>query len=233
MYLSKMTYSQDYQCKYCGKKFHKENTLVTHMCVKKRRFVDKDTAGARFGLRAFQRFYTLTVNSKKLKTHQEFIDSQYYIEFVKFGNHLALLKPVHVDKYIDFVIVNSVKLKDWTKDFVYDTYIENLTKEEPPVSAVDRTIVNIMEWCDENKTEFKNFFSDISANEAAHLIRTGKISPWVLYLCDSSEKLMSRFTEDHSNMIGRIIDPGTWMRRFKKEDEDVVYIKSMLSQVGL
>ncbi len=224
---------QDFDCKFCGTKFHKETTLATHMCVKKQRHADINTAGSRFGFRAFQRFYELTIKSKKLKSQEDFINSSYYIEFVKFGNHLALLKPVHPDKFIDFVIMNSVKLKDWTKDFVYDIYIDDMVKKEPANSAAERTIVEILDWCTANNVDFKDFFLTVSANEAAYMIRTGKISPWVLYLCSTGEVLMSKFSEDHSKVIGTIIDPGVWMKKFKKNEDDVDYIKLLLEQAGI
>lgn len=191
-----------------------------------------DSVASRFGFRTFQRFYDLTATSKKPKTTQEFIDSPYYIDFVKFGNHLANLKPVYPEAFIDFVIKNSIKLKDWTKDFVYDTYIEDLVKKEPATAAVDRTITEIIEWTTANGTAFNTFFRDVSANEASHMIRTGKVSPWVLYLCNSGGDLIERFNEDHAKIIGNIIDPGFWMRKLKKSD-DVDYIRSILEQARL
>lgn len=231
MALKKM--EQNYQCKFCGTKFHKETTLATHMCVKKRRHMDLDSTGSRLGFRTFQRFYEKSTNSRTLKTTDDFINSPYYIDFVKFGNHLALLKPVHTERYIDFVIMNGVKLKDWAKDFVYETYIEDLVRKEPAVSAVERTVEEIMQWCDKNGVEFKDFFRKVNANEAAYLIKTGKISPWVLYLASTGDELMSRFNGDHAKMIGGIIDPGDWMRKFKKQEDDVSFIKEILEQSGL
>jgi len=224
---------QPFECKYCGNKFHKEITLSTHLCVKKRRFMEIETPASRFGHRTFQKFYDITMSSKKTKSVQEFIDSPYYIDFVKFGNHLANLKPVYPDKFIEFVIKNSVKLKDWTKDFVYDTYIVDLIKKEPAVSAAERSIAEIIDWTTANNTEFTKFFDTISANEAAHLIRTGKISPWVIYLCESGGNLMDSFNEDHAKIIGDIIDPGYWMKKFRQNSDDVVYIKTLLGEAGL
>ena len=177
MYLLKMSYSKDFECKFCGTKFHKETTLSTHICVKKRRYIDKDSAGTRLGLRAFQKFYELTTNAKSVKTLDEFINSPYYIDFVKFGNHLALLKPIYVEKYVEFVIIKQVKLKDWTKDFVYYTYVEELIKKEPAESAVERTIEEILKWCEKSGIVFKDFFQNIGPNEASHLIKTERISP--------------------------------------------------------
>jgi hypothetical protein len=224
---------QPFECKYCGSKFHREKTLSTHMCVKKKRHMEIETAGSRFGFRTFQKFYELTARAKKPKTQQEFIDSPYYTDFAKFGNHLSNLKPIYVDQYIEFVILGGVKLKDWTKDDIYYLFVVDMLKKEPPTSAAERTITEIMQWAEKNGTPFTQFFTDVTANEAAHLIKTGRISPWVLYLCDSGEKLMSRFSEDHSKMIGDVIDPGSWMKTFKKSPEDVEYIKSILEQAGL
>lgn len=224
---------QNFECKYCGKKFHKENTLSAHMCVKKRRYMEKDTQASRFGLRTFQRFYDLTMASKKVKTVDDFIDSPYYIDFAKFGNHLANLRPVYPEQFIDFVIKGGVKLKDWTKDYVYETYIEDLVKKEPPVSATERTIAEIISWSEKNNTNFEDFFKLISPNEAAYMIKTGRISPWVLYLADSGEILQNKFNEDHAKIIGDIIDPGFWMRKFKQNDLDVTYIRSVLEQAQL
>jgi len=224
---------QKFECKFCGNKFHKESTLATHMCVKKQRHLDLNTAGSRFGFRAFQRFYALTTNSKKVKSHQDFIESPYYIDFVKFGNHLDALRPVHIEQYIDFVMLSGLKMPKWTTDPVYELYIENLVKTEPPSSAAERSIQTILDWCEKNSSDFKQFFYNISANEAAYLIKTGRISPWVLYLCETGSNLMERFNEDHAKMIGPSIDPGFWMRKFKKSDDDVEYIRTLLEQAGL
>lgn len=224
---------EQHECKYCKKKFHKIETISKHICVKKQRHLDINTAGSRFGLRAFQKFYELTTQSKKPKSIEEFINSPYYIDFAKFGNHLAALKPLYIDKYIEFVIMNGVKVKDWTKDYVYDTYVIDVIKKEPANSATDRSITEIIEWCDKNKILFSDFFFSISTNEAAYLIRTGRISPWVLYLAPTGEQLMNRFNEDHGKMIGGIIDAAYWMKVFKREPDDVEYIRTLLEQSGL
>lgn len=233
MLAKKKAMEQNFECKFCGTKFHKETTLTTHMCVKKRRHMDINTAGSRFGFRTFQRFFELTAKAKKLKSQEEFINSTYYIGFVKFGNHLASLKPVHIEQFIDFVIMGGIPLKDWTDDRVYYLYIENLYKKEPAGTGTDRTITEIMDWADKNNTPFNDFFKTVSANEAAHMIRTGRVSPWVLYLSGTGDNLMTRFTDDHTPLIGTIIDPGFWMKKFKKDGEEVDYIRDLLEQAGL
>jgi len=220
-------------CKYCEKTFTKMSTFSTHMCVKKRRMMDINATGPRLGLKAFQRFYELTTNSKQAKTAEDFISSQFYTDFARFGNHLADLRPIHIEQFVDFLIRNSIKLNDWTKESVYNVYLDDFLKKEPAVSAVERSIKEIDEWCTKNSVEFHSFFTTVSPNEAAALIRAGKISPWILYLGTTADGLMSKFNEDHEKMIGSIIDPGFWSKKFKKNSDDVEYIQSLLEQAGI
>lgn len=224
---------QNYECKFCGAKFHREVTLSTHMCVKKQRYLDSDNAGVRMGFRVFQRFYEISVNSKKPKTLQEFIDSSYYTGFAKFGHYLVALKPLYIDQFIDSLIKNSVPLVDWTNEIVYYTYVADLVKREPADAGTERTITEIAAWCESNNAEFSEFFLKISANEAAHMIRGGKISPWVLYLSRTGGDLLDRFNADHAKIIGTVIDAGFWMKKFKNNEEDVEFIKNLLDQAGI
>ena len=55
------------------------------MCVKKRRWADRDMSHIRLGHRAFQMFYEMNTSAKQPKSMEDFIMSQYYEAFVKFG----------------------------------------------------------------------------------------------------------------------------------------------------
>lgn len=224
---------QKYECGFCKAKFQRESTLGTHICVRKRRHLEIDSIASRFGFRAFQRFYDISTVCKKTKTIEEFIESDYYIQFVKFGHHLAALRPVYPDQFIDFIIRNGIKLKDWTTDYVYYAYVDDLVKREPAIAAIDRSIGTMMEWATANNVEFVKFFSMVSPNEASSMIQTGKISPWVLYLSSSAGVLMNAFNGDHVKIIGSIIDAVFWMKKFKKNSDEVIYIRDLLTQAGL
>ena len=224
---------QDYECKFCGKKFHKESSLAVHVCVKKRRHAEANSSGPRMGLNVFVKFYQSTTASKKPKTLDDFINSPYYIEFVKFGHHMVSLKPMYPERFVEFILANGVKLKDWSKDYVYDLYVDDLIKREPPDAATDRSITHMVDWCNNNGAQFGGFFTAVSANEAASMVKSGKLSPWVLYLSQSGDALMSRFNEDHAKIIGNIIDPSIWMMKFKQLPDDVDYIRGLLEQVGV
>ena len=65
------------ECRWCKKSFKSETTLAVHMCVKKRRFADKEMTHIRLSHRAFQMFYDLNTSAKHPKTMEDFILSPY------------------------------------------------------------------------------------------------------------------------------------------------------------
>jgi len=220
-------------CKWCNKGFTTERTLVSHMCAKKKRFADKDTLGSKKGFKVFQRFYELTTISKKVKTLEDFINSPYYMEFVKFGRYLIQLDPVRSPIFIDYVINKGIKLKDWTSKVVYDAYLDELIKKESAEDALERSILAMCKWAEDEGTSFNKFFKEVSIIEAMHLITNGRISPWVLFLADTAGELFERFTEDQFEIIAPHIAPGEWKKRIDRHRDDAKFVQETLTEAGL
>ena len=220
-------------CKFCNKGFSSEKILISHMCVKKRRYKDKDTPGARIGFRVFQRFYELTTSSKNLKTEVDFINSRYYISFVKFGRYLIQLNSFETNGFIDFLIMNSVPLKVWENEEVYEQYLKMYVKKELPEKAFERTINTMVKWGKENNDMYNNFFKNANTIEATFLIRSGHISPWILYLSSAADDLFSRLSNDQGELIERAIDPEYWEQIISSKKEDVKFIVNILEKAKL
>ena len=171
---------QKFVCGYCQKAYTNERTLSAHMCVKKRRYIDRDTVASRIGLELFRRFYELNTVSKAPKRVEEFIDSKYYSSFIKFAKHIIDLRPVDQARFVDFVFQSGVKDRDWCKDKVYESYILDLLQKEATNRALERTIQTMNEWSENNGRDLNKFFIEVNPQEATHMIKMGKISPWVL-----------------------------------------------------
>lgn len=175
----------------------------------------------------------MTTNSKKPKTIEDFIESKLYIGFVKFGRYLAENRPPNIEMFIDFVINNGIKMNKWTSPEVYDAFIVEWVRKEPVNKALERTILNISEWAEENDTDINKFFSDVTTYKATHMIRWGKISPWVLYLASTSDQLLSRLNGEQFEMIQPIIEPKFWKKKISTNQDDVSYVDSIMEYSGL
>jgi hypothetical protein len=220
-------------CKFCKKAFSSERTLASHMCVKKKRWADKDNIASRLGLRVFQEFYYRTTSAKKYKTLEDFIDNRFYIDFVKFGRYLVELDPIDSDDFVTYLIENGVKLRDWKEAYVYACYLEEKMKSEPVYRAVERSLATMENWAKENSDIYSNFFKKANINEVVYFIRSGKISPWVFYLAPSADRIMSNLNEDNIKIIEQIIDPIKWQVIFMSRREDTERVRETLLEAGL
>ena len=72
--------------------------------VKKRRNADKDMTHVRLGYRVYQMFYELNTAASKTKSMDEFINSQYYEGFVKFGRSCIRNEYLEPEKFAEWLI---------------------------------------------------------------------------------------------------------------------------------
>ena len=222
-----------FECKFCGKSFQREKTLSAHMCEQKRRWVNKDSKYVRLGFLAYNRFYELTTQGSKKKTYEQFAKSKYYTGFTKFGKYMLDVNAIDPEKFIDFVITTSVKLDKWTSDAVYETYIRELNKKETAERAVERGILLMQQWSRENDRPYNVFFREISRPRLIHWVKSGRISPWIIFNCDSGSASIASLTDHEQNLIMEYLEPTFWTRKFKTRSEDVDFVQMVLKEAGL
>ena len=218
-----------FECKFCNRSFKREKTLIAHMCEQKRRFTNKDSKYVRLGFLAYNRFYEISqaVGSKK-RTYESFAKSSYYTAFTKFGKHIIDVNAIDPEKFIDFVITSGVKLDKWCSDAVYETYIRELNKKETAERAVERGILLIQQWGMENDRPYNVFFREISKPRAIHWIKSGRISPWIIFNSTSVSELLNSFNDHELNLVNEYLEPTFWSRKFQVRNEDVLFVKQVL-----
>ena len=203
------------------------------MCPRKRRWADKDMTHVRLGYRVFQMFYELNTTASKAKSMEDFIRSQYYEGFTKFGRSCIRNEYLEPEKFAEWLIKNGKKLADWSKDKLYDEFLLQYVKKEPGLKALERSIIYLSEWATDNDAEWTEYFKLVSAPRAVHDIRAVKISPWLLYLSDSGGELLTRFSSEQVKMIEHVIDAQFWLKVFAKNPEEVQAIKDTCEQAGI
>lgn len=223
----------DNTCRWCKKSFQSERTLIAHMCPKKRRWGDKDMTHARLGFRVYQKFYEISINSDKVKTVEDFIESSYYEGFVKFGRACVRNEYLEPEKFAEWLITKGIKLKDWGADATYNDFLREYVKKEPGIRAMERTIVYLSKWQDESEQPWSSYFKEVSTPRAVHDIKAAKISPWALYLSDSGAELLSRLSDEQVKMIYPIIDTQFWMTVFSKNKEETRIVKETCQAAGI
>ena len=167
------------------------------------------------------------------KTYEEFAKSKYYTGFTKFGKHILDVNAIDPENFIDFVITTSVKLDKWCSDAVYETYIRELNKKETAERAVERGILLMQQWARENDRPYNVFFREISRPRAIHWIKSGRISPWVIFNSVSGVELINSFNDHELNLINEYLEPTFWTRKFEVRKDDVLFVKEILTKAGI
>lgn len=222
-----------YKCEYCNKEFVKEKTLAVHVCEQKRRHMSKGEKHVQAGLLTFRKFYEFTSNGKTQKNFDEFASSPYYTAFVKFGSFLINTAPIYPEMFIEYVIKSGVKLDHWCRDELYDSYISELIKKEPADGAIQRTIKTMMEWADANSAPWEHYFQYVNLNRATHDIKEGLVSPWILLNTKSGKDMLQRMNDEQLEIVGPVVDPQFWMRRFKALPADVELVKDVIKEAKI
>lgn len=223
-------------CEFCKRGFVKEINLINHSCEKKRRWFQKDEPHSRYGFMAWNRFYELnTFNKNKdfKNNYRNFVDSRYYNSFIAFGKHMRDLNAIDPPKFIDYVIKNNLPIEKWTHDFVYEQYVRELTRNEPAEHALERNIMLMQEWSMQTGEEWYDFFRKLNTNQGSLWIKSGRISPWVLYNADSSIDFFERCTPEQLSMIKAHAPPGPWKIKFNKHREMCEFIRNTLKEGGM
>ena len=224
---------QPYICVHCKKKFMQERTLISHLCERKRRALQRDEKRVQAGFMAYNRFWQLTQNAKKSKTYDEFADSSYYNSFVKFGSFINNINPLYPDRFVDYVIKSGEKLDNWCKDKIYEKYLFDILKNEPVESAVHRSIQTMIEWADEHNANFVHYFDYVSLNKAVHDILNGRISCWVLLNSTSGKSMVQKMNDEQLAMISPAFDLKYWIKRFKDCPADVAVVLEICNGIGI
>jgi len=230
---SKSNSNKPYVCNYCGTGYTREKTLMVHMCEQKRRALQKNEKRVALGYYAFNQFYKLSAGSRKDKTYEEFCKSPYYNAFVKFGSFVSNVKPLYPEKYIDYVVTSGVKLDHWCREEMYEKYAVSLIRKEGVETALERSVMTMMEWAEENNSVWNHYFHYVSLNRAARHIKDGKISPWLVLNCKSGKEMLSKFSDEQLNIIFHIMDPSHWAMRFKRTPNDVELVKEVAKESNL
>lgn len=233
---SSTTKPRQYKCEFCERQFTDEMRLINHICEKKRRWFQKDQPQGRIAFLGWSRFYELNSRLKKQgekKTYREFIDSRYYLAFSKFSRHILDLAVPEPTKFIDYVIKNNLPIDNWTHDIVFEQYIKELIRTEPPEQALERAIILMREWGQQHDKPWNDFFREVNTNQIANWVKMGRISPWVLYNADSAADMLTRCTPEQVGIIMTAAPVAQWSLKFKNDKEGANFVKDTLKKAGI
>lgn len=221
-----------YTCQYCKKDFIKKTSLEVHSCEPRRRRLAKDEPGVRLGFNAYLKFYELTQGSAKLKTHDDFCESAYYRAFVKFGRYCVDIRAINPARFTEWLLKNNKKIDHWARDSIYTEYLIEYLRIENVNDALARAVEFGIRWSEETGNPAEDCLRYGNTNAMVYAVTTGRISPWIVYNCESGQKFLSELDQTQIAMIWPYIDSDVWMKKFGDYVADQEYAREVLSKAG-
>jgi hypothetical protein len=202
------------------------------MCEPKRRFQEQSERGVQLGLQAYLKFYEMTQGSAKLKTFEDFAASPYYRAFVKFGRYSVDIRAINPARFMEWLLKNNKKIDHWARDTMYTEYLIEYMRIENVNDTLARAMEFGITWSEETGNPAEDCLRYGNTNAMVYAVTTGRISPWIVYNCESGQKFLSELDATQIAMIWPYIDSETWMKKFSDYVADQEYVKEMLSKAG-
>jgi len=223
-----------FNCEFCKRGFSKEKTWYNHACEKKRRWMNRDTAAGRLAFQAWYRFHELSgMRTYKKITQEDFIQSSFYGAFSKFAHYIQDIDAIAPRAFIDYVIRNNIPVDRWCQESLYLHYVRDLVSTEHSDNAMTRTIEWLSNWASSNNQSWNEFFRVVNTSIGTMAICNGRISPWVFYNAQSSVDFLQRCTTEQVSMIQNWAPTHVWQMKFKNNQQDCDFVRSMLAQAGI
>lgn len=225
--LPKKKIEPEFKCEFCGKALSTELYLINHSCTGKLRWGDKDLKQVKIGFLAYQKFYSMSFKQNN-KTHADFIKSNYYNAFTKFGRHVLQLNLLNPEDFVDFVLRSGQPIDKWCSSVLVEEYIKQRQAKESWETGLERTILTMQEWAQKENHHWTEYFDRITTSEIVHHIRLGKISPWILYNSRKASSALMRMNHEQINLIETVIDSKLWKRKMLKEADEILALRKFI-----
>jgi hypothetical protein len=224
---------REFVCDFCQKAFTTEKRKLVHMCEKKRRVLQREERPVQLGFAAYSHFWTKCQNPKAKPDWTHFEKSDFYAVFVKFGYHLQSIHAINPIGFIDFLLRAQIGVDRWCDITKYQAYIREMTKNETPLEALQRSLILMDSWANQNNELFTNFFHKIATPQAVLWILSGRISPLILLTASSAGALFDRLSEEQATRVAEVIDEQFWESKMRRHQKDIDIIVAELAESGL
>jgi len=217
-------------CSYCNKEFKRISAIEKHNCIYKQRFQLKSEPYHMIAYQCFLEYYKKYYRLEK--TYMQFIRSSYYKTFVEFAQYCIDIKVNDIIDYLFYLGDRNTLYSKWTADSNYEAYIISKIKTESPMNGLSKTLQYAVKYAKSHNCDSQNIFNCMDNSQLCHAIASGRISPWVLYNCNSGLEFLSSLDASQQKSIWQYIDPDFWSSRLNIKREEAQVIKQLLIQAG-
>jgi len=223
----------EFECNWCHRKYSKETTLASHLCEQRRRWLQKDTPPARLGLEAFLEIQEYFHQNRLTRTEEDFRNSDYYLACMRWGRFVISIKCADPIGYLKWLLKNNVGIDDWSKDELYDYWLQYTVFIEDAWDSVSRSIKSMTEWAEDNGKEFKDYFRQAQTARIITDVRKGFITGWTVLCSESGCAWAESLEQSDLDLVWAWLEAPQWAAKFQQAPDTVRKIKEICAEAGL
>ena len=221
-----------YRCDFCQREFRKEQSLQVHVCEQKRRRGEEHERGVQLGLQAFNRFYQVTQGTNRVRTFENFAQSNYYRAFVKFGRYCVDTHVIRPELFMDWLLAKNRRIDHWCRDSAYTDYLLDRVGQETAEESLTRAQDAADRWAESTGHPARDFLRFGNSNAICHAITSARVTGWVLYNCDSGVEFLGNLNSEQIAMVWPWIDTDVWHRQFDRSPADTLWVRQRMKELG-
>jgi len=223
-----------FECRYCKAVLKTQKGFDRHSCsrIVHVRAIGEENIYRVHRLFNFWFYFNKFSRKKDSKTLDEFIRTPY---FGTFCDYYGFTVAVRVDQreYLKWLSIQKIPAHQWHATHVVERFLEHHQKNGDAHAQVVKTIEKIIKWAEDNETDYRLFFTDVSVSEALKWIDRGDLSPWVICLSENTPHLLGRFSDTNLEYFNEMIDLKYWLARMDVSKVDAARIRETLTTMEL
>lgn len=221
-----------FTCQYCGAKYVDELKYIAHRCKAMVRAEQIRTPVGQAAWSFYQKW--MKAYKRRAASADTFVDSRYYVSFIKFAKFVHKVNIPDVDVFIRLMKDRDISPTMWTMDPVYTIYLEYMDNHLPPNNQIEITIHTLFRIAEVADCDVGEIFEILEPEEIIELLRSRSLSPWVLLFSNKFKHvLINRTTPDQRIIMETIIRPTHWKKQFAKHPQTVERVKQYIKELDI
>lgn len=227
-----MAFEREFICKYCHKVFVREHHYLAHKCTQMKRIEELQTPQ---GQAAWLYYQTWFRTMKKMPPKSDaFLASKYFRTFVNIAEWFKRIDMPRPEKFIWLMVEKDFPPLMWMMDEAYALYIDFLEHSTTPMEQVQLTIDTLFRIAEKNNVDVSEVFDIIHPNDLIQLIRSRKVSPWLLLMSKKFKQyFINKVSTEQRIILETLIRPESWGARFEKQVDTVNAVKQCVKELNL
>jgi hypothetical protein len=142
------------------------------------------------------------------------------------------VRAVNPARFTEWLLKNNKKIDHWCSDTVYTNYLIDYLRVENVNDALARAMEFGIDWAETSGHPAEDCLRYGNVNAMVYAVTAGRISPWILYNCESGQKFLSDLDATQIAMVWPYIDSEVWMKKFADYVADQEYVRDILQKAG-